>query len=131
MVATVEPVGEAPPQPATTTNARASATAVRLTGTIPHPRMTRKAAPSDHSTRRATTWATTTRSPKCSSAVMVARGRSGKLSGQVRQRHDVLSAGLEVFELNVTLGQLVADDHREVGMLLGGGFKLAGQLALT
>ena len=62
---------------------------------------------------------------------MVARGRSGKLSGQVRQRHDVLSAGLEVFELNVTLGQLVADDHREVGMLLGGGFKLAGQLALT
>ena len=131
MVATVEPVGEAALQPATTTSARAIATAVRLTSNIPYPRMARKTAPSDHCTRGDTSSVTTTRSPECWSAVMVALGRSGKLSGQVRKRHDMLSAGLEVFELNVAFGQFVPDYDGEVGMLFSGGFKLAGQLSLT
>src|SRR5450759_4664299 len=60
---------------------------------------------------------------------MVALGRSGKLSGQVRQWHHTLRASLQVLELDMALGQLVADDDGEVSMLFGGGLQLAVQLA--
>src|SRR5450759_2611061 len=56
---------------------------------------------------------------------MVALLRPGELSGQVRQRHHMLRAGLQVLELHVALSQLVADDDGKVGMLLGGGLQLA------
>src|SRR5665811_1286155 len=42
----------------------------------------------------------------------------------------MLRAGVQVLELYVALGQLVADDDGEVSVLLGGGLQLAGQLPL-
>ena len=63
------------------------------------------------------------------SVVVTLRGPR-QFAGQVRERHHTLRARLQILELNVALGQLVADDDGEVGMFFGGGLQLAGQLAL-
>src|SRR5664279_4876777 len=65
------------------------------------------------------------------STVMVALRRSGQLSGQVGQQHQMLRAGLQVLELDLAFRQLVADEDGEVGVLLRGGLELPGQLAVT
>ena len=43
--------------------------------------------------------------------------RPGDLAGEVVQRDCLLRPGLEIPELDLAVPELVADDHREVGMV--------------
>jgi hypothetical protein len=61
--------------------------------------------------------------------VAVGLGRSGKLAGEIDERDELLAAGLEIPELDLAAGQLVAEDHGEVGMIPGSRFELFAELA--
>ena len=54
---------------------------------------------------------------------------SGELAREVGERDEALGAGLEILDLDLAVAQLVAEDHREMGVFLGGGLELLAQFA--
>ena len=54
---------------------------------------------------------------------------SSELARKVRERDEALGASLEILDLDLAVAQLVADDDREVGVLLGCGLELLAKLA--
>ena len=53
------------------------------------------------------------------------------LAAEVGQRHDLLGARRQVSQTDLSVGQLVADDDREMRLVPGSGFELSAELAAT
>ena len=63
--------------------------------------------------------------------VSVRLRRALELAGEARDGDRALRAGLEVAQLDVAAGELVADDHREVRAVAGRGLELLAELPLA
>ena len=61
--------------------------------------------------------------------MVVALHRAGQIVSKLDQRHQPLRSRFDAFQLDVPIGQLVADDHGEVGMFFGGRLQRSTQLA--
>lgn len=66
---------------------------------------------------------------RSSSAVAVRAVGSFDLSGQIRERHDLLRACREVTQADLATGQFVTDDDRKVRSISRGGLELLAELA--
>src|SRR5467141_643821 len=73
------------------------------------------------------------KAPRSASALprpmTVGPGRGGELAAEVYEGDELLAARLEIPELDLAGDELVAEDHREVGVVPGGRFQLLAQLA--
>ena len=59
----------------------------------------------------------------------MARRRPAELLREVVEPDRALRAGFEIAELDLAVGQLVADDHREVGPVPSRGLELSTEFA--
>src|SRR4051794_7916525 len=55
--------------------------------------------------------------------------RALDLARKVRDRHELLGAGGKVAQTDLSCGQLIADDDREVGLVTGGSLELLAKLS--
>ena len=55
--------------------------------------------------------------------------RGGELAGEIDERDELLAAGFEIPELDLATGQLVAENHGEMGVIASGRFELFAELA--
>src|SRR3954447_9461749 len=62
-------------------------------------------------------------------AVPMCLMRPTQLASEVVERNDLLGAGGQVLQLDVAVGQLIAEDHREMASFLGCRLELLAELA--
>ena len=68
--------------------------------------------------------------PSCGSLPVAVRAVGAPdLAGEVADGDELLGPGRQVAQADLAVGQLVADDHREVGVLARGGLELLAELA--